>query len=145
MNCASSDNLATGRALRCLSVFSGRSARRQRGMTTLGLIILIAFLGLFAFATLRLAPVYLNYLKVVGVINGVHEEFDGQNTSRSAIRTSVRRRFGVESVSVIGHKDVKITSVDGGFEVVAVYDHTEPFIGNIYFTVKFDKRALVRR
>ena len=36
----------------------GRSAlRREGGMTTLGMIILVAFLGLFAFAGIRLTPV----------------------------------------------------------------------------------------
>jgi hypothetical protein len=80
----------------------GRSAlRRQEGMTTLGLIILVAFVGLFAFAGLRLTPVYLNYMKVQGVLNGVHVEFDGTNPSRSAIRSSISRRFDVESVSEI--------------------------------------------
>ena len=62
------------------------SAKRQAGITTLGMIILVIFVGLFAFAGIRLTPVYLKYLKVVGVVNGVQEEFDGQRPSRSAIR-----------------------------------------------------------
>ena len=118
---------------------------RERGMTTVGFLILIAFVGLFAFAALRLTPVYLNYLKVNGVLNGVYEEFDSQNPSRAALRTSIGRRFDVESVSVISERDVKVTPDDGGFLVAAQYDHTTPFIGNLFFTVKFDKSVLVRR
>ena len=118
---------------------------RERGMTTLGFLILIVFVGLFAFAALRLTPVYLNYLKVNGVLNGVYEEFDSQNPSRAALRTSIGRRFDVESVSVISERDVKVTPDDGGFLVAAQYDHTTPFIGNLFFTVKFDKSVLVRR
>ena len=118
---------------------------RQAGMTTLGLIILVAFLGVFAFGFMRLAPIYLNYLKVAGVVNGVYDEFDGQNPTRGAIRQSIARRFGVESVDVINYREVKVNAVDSGFEVVAQYDHTSPFIGNLHFTVKFDKRAVVRR
>ena len=124
---------------------SGALPSRQKGMTTIGLIILVAFIGLFAFAGMQLAPIYLNYLKVAGVVNGVYEEFDGQNPTRGQIALSIRRRFGVESVDVIGYKDVKVNAVDGGFAVVANYEHTSPFIANIYFTVKFDKQAVVRR
>ena len=51
--------------------------RRQTGMTTLGIIILVGFVGFFVFAGIRLTPVYLNYMKVAGVISGVHDEFDG--------------------------------------------------------------------
>ena len=111
----------------------------------MGYIILSMFVGVFAFGAIRLTPVYLNYMKVVGVVDGVFQEFDGQNPTRSAIRSSVSRRFDVESVSVITFRDVSITQVDGGFEVAAIYDHTSPFMGNISFTVHFDKTRLVRR
>lgn len=122
-----------------------RGVRTQRGMTTLGFIILASFIGLFAFATIRLTPIYLNYMKVAGVVDGVFEEFDGQNASRSDIRTSIVRRFSVESVSQLTQRDVKITPEANGFLVEAVYDHSTPFIGNVSFTVHFNKSAVVRR
>lgn len=119
--------------------------KRQEGMTTLGLVILLAFVGIFAFAGLRLTPVYLNYMKIVGVIDGVHEEFDGNAPTVSAIKTSLRRRFDIESVGEIEARDVKMEAVEGGYKVSATYDHTAPFISNVYFTVKFDKWVIIRR
>ena len=62
-----------------------RAKRREAGMTTLGMIILASFVGLFAFAFIRLVPVYLNYIKISGVIDGVQEEFDGKSPTRTAI------------------------------------------------------------
>lgn len=121
------------------------SAHRQAGMTTLGLIILVSFVGIFAFAGIRLSPVYLNYMKVAGVISGIHTEFDGANATRTAIRNSVSRRFDIESVDQISAKDVKITKIDGGHEVAATYSHKAPFIANVSFLVDFDKRVVVRR
>jgi hypothetical protein len=123
----------------------GRSVPREDGMTAIGVMILVVFIGLFAFGGLRLTPVYLNYFKVVGVIEGAFKEFDSQNPSRSAIRRSIQRRFDVDSVGVITARDIKVTADSGGFMVEAVYDHTVPFIGNIYFTAKFDKRVTIRR
>jgi hypothetical protein len=118
---------------------------REKGMTTVGFLILVGFVGLFAFAALRLTPVYLNYIKVAGVLDGVYEEFDSQNPTRAAIRTSISRRFGVESVSEITERDITVTADTGGFLIKADYRHTTPFIGNIHFTVIFDKEVLVRR
>ena len=123
----------------------GRMKKRQAGITTLGLVILAAFVGLFAFAGIRLTPVYLNYMKVVGVVDGVRDEFDGTGASRSQIRSSISRRFDIESVGIITAKDVKVLKVDGGHEVAATYSHKAPFIANVSFVVDFDKRALVRR
>lgn len=130
-------------SLNYLEKWCGR--RRQTGMTTLGLIILVTFVGLFAFAGIRLSPVYLNYMKVVGVVDGVGAEFDGAGASRSAIRSSISRRFDIDSVGEISATDVKVTAVDGGFEVAATYSHKAPFIANVSFLVDFDKRTLVRR
>lgn len=121
------------------------SKRRQAGMTTLGIIILVGFIGMFAFAGIRLAPIYLNYGKVVGVVNGVYKEFDGGNATSTAVRSSISRRFDIESVDVIDARDVKVTKVNSGLEVAATYSHKAPFIGNISFVVDFDKRVLVRR
>ena len=114
-------------------------------MTTLGLIILVSFLGIFAFAGIRLTPVYLNYMKVVGVIDGVDEELDGTGATSAVIRKSISRRFDIESVSVISAKDIKVTKTAEGYEVAAVYSHKTPFIANVSFVVDFDKRSTVRR
>ena len=124
---------------------TGRSAPREAGMTAVGVMVLVVFVGLFAFAAIRLTPVYLNYMKVAGVIDGVFKEFDSQNPTSAAIRTSISRRFDVESVSVITYRDIKVTADSGGFLVEANYDHTTPFIGNVNFTVSFQKEVLVRR
>lgn len=125
-------------------VLGRHRSHREKGITTLGLLILVSFVGLFAFAAIRLAPVYLNYLKVSGVMDGVYDEFDGQNPSQEAVRRSIVRRFEVESVSVVTHGDIKVTGQDDGFLVQAQYDHTTRFISNLYFTAKFDKSVLVR-
>ena len=122
-----------------------RSLRRQAGMTTIGMIIVACCVGLIAFAGLRVTPVYLNYMKVSGVLTGVRDEFEGQGASRASIRTSIERRFDIESVTEIEVKDIKITSEDAGFSVSATYDHPAPFIANISFLVHFDKSVLIRR
>jgi hypothetical protein len=121
------------------------SLQRQRGMTALGLVFLLVFIGVFAFGAIRLTPVYLNYMKVLGVVDGVVDEFEGQNANAAAIRRSISRRFDVESVSEIVAKDVKVSPVDGGLQVSAIYNHTTPFLGNMSFTVRFDKTEVVRR
>jgi len=122
-----------------------RLPRRQQGMTTLGVVILVAFIGIFAFAAIRLVPVYLNYMKVASVVSGVVQEFDGAGASSSMIRRSISNRFDIEAVSEIRSNDITVTKVSGGYEVAAVYSHKAPFIGNISFVVDFEERGLVRR
>jgi hypothetical protein len=128
-----------------LSRHSTRLLSRQGGMTTLGMMIVACCVGLIAFAALRLTPVYLNNMKVSGVLNGVHDEFDGQSPSRIEIRTSMERRFDIESVTEIEVRDITITTDEAGFVITATYDHKTPFISNISFSLHFDKSVQVRR
>ncbi|HEY5656034.1 MAG TPA: DUF4845 domain-containing protein, partial [Woeseiaceae bacterium] len=62
-----------------------------------------------------------------------------------AIRSSISRRFDVESVSEISARDVKVTVQEGLYTVQATYQHTTPFIANVSFTVSFDKKVTIRR
>ena len=119
--------------------------RSERGMTTLGMLILVTFIGLFFFAGLRLLPVYLNYFKISGIVNGVVDEFEGQNASSVDIRNSIARRYEIEGIKAISVRDIKVIAASGGYEVSATYEHKAPFIGNMSFLIEFDKRELVRR
>lgn len=123
---------------------SGRR-RKQAGMTTVGLLILTVFIGMFGYAGLRLTPIYLNYVAIASVIDGVLKEYDGQNPTRTDIKKSISRRFDVESISLITARDVKVTSSGAGFQVAVVYDHKADFLGNVSFSVHFDKKVVVRR
>ena len=39
---------------------------KQAGMTKIGLLIFLTFIGLFVFAAIRLMPIYLNYFAIIG-------------------------------------------------------------------------------
>ena len=120
-------------------------ADRQRGMTTLGLIILVAFVGLFVFAGIRLVPIYLEHMKINSVLEGVKAEFEGQNPSRQDINRSLSRRFDIESINVISEKDLKIRKVADGYIIEAIYENRTPFIANVSFAVSFNKTVEIRR
>lgn len=122
----------------------GGGRQRERGMTTLGVLILVVFVGLFVFAGIRLAPIYLEHMKVTSVLEGVKKEFDGQNPSRQEIYNSIEKRFDIESISALNYRDIKVAKVNDGYTVTAQYDNNTPFIANVSFTVSFDKQVMVR-
>src|SRR6056297_2164741 len=117
---------------------------RQRGMTTLGMLILVAFVGLFVFAGIRLVPVYLEHMKIVSVLDGVKDEFEGQGASRQDLMRSLSRRFDIESINVISERDLAIKKIADGYSIEAEYENHTPFIANISFTVNFSKMVEVR-
>lgn len=120
------------------------SGHGQRGMTTLGMLILVAFVGLFVFAGIRLVPVYLEHMKIVSVLDGVKAEYEGQGPTRQDLMRSLSRRFDIESINVISERDLKVKKIADGYTIEATYENRTPFIANISFTVNFSKTVEVR-
>ena len=52
---------------------------RQLGVTALGWLILLTPFAIVIYAGIRLAPVYLNYMKVAKAIDKAHETNGGFN------------------------------------------------------------------
>ena len=111
---------------------------RQQGMTTLGLMILVVFVGLFVYAGIRLAPAYLEDMKISGTLDKVQSEFAGQNATRRDIQVSIEKRFDVDMVNVITHRDVKVQKTGTGYTVSATYENKIPFLANVSFAVDFN-------
>ena len=112
---------------------------RQRGVTFIGWLFLLAPLVVVGYAAMRLAPVYLNYMKVVRALNLVASDAAG-NADPRAIRTTIDKHFEIDMVDYPTSKDIKVTkSATGGWDVEASYDDEAPLFANISLHVVFDK------
>jgi hypothetical protein len=109
---------------------------RERGITVAGLLIMVAFVGLFVYAGIRLTPIYIEYMAIAKAIDGLKADADG---GPKAMQIALEKRFDIEDVKSIGWKDVEIAKEGSGYSVHVAYDAQTPFVGNIGFVVHFDK------
>ena len=63
--------------------------REQRGVTTIGWLVLLMPFAVVIYAGIRLAPIYLNYMNVARTLTQVSSEYQsgGRRRSRSATRS----------------------------------------------------------
>lgn len=113
---------------------------KQAGVTFIGWIILLVPVAICVYAGIRLAPVYLNYMKVARTLEQVKSEFKGGDAgSQLAVRTSIEKHLNVESVDYPDIKDIKITRDGKTWVVSATYDDQAPLFENVFILVSFDK------
>jgi Domain of unknown function (DUF4845) len=112
--------------------------RRQRGMTLLGILIILGVLGIFVLAAVQLAPAFLEYQTVAKALDGVKSAGE---TQPAQITRSIEKTFDIGDVKSIEAKEVEISREDDQLIVHAVYDYKAPFIANVSFLVHFDKRV----
>src|SRR5690606_18193519 len=114
---------------------------RQRGATFIGMVVIIAILGLGLYAVIRLTPLYLEYMAVARALDGTAKEFSGNPTTAQALRTSLDRRWTVADIKSIEYRDVEVTKADAGYTLHAAYRAEAPFIANVSLVVDFDTSA----
>lgn len=117
---------------------------RQRGMTMLGILILVVVVGAWVYAGIRMTPKYLEFMRVASTLEKVRDEYDSNpGTTEFMLRKAVERQFDIEMVEVITSKDIEIRKEGGMFTMRAAYEDTVPLAGNVSFLLEFDKSVEV--
>ncbi len=113
---------------------------RQRGMTMLGILVLVVVVGAWVYAGIRMAPKYLEFMRVASTLEQVRDEYDSNpGTTEFMLRKAVERRFDIEMVEVITSNDIDIKKDGAMFTMRAAYEDTVPLAGNVSFLLEFDK------
>jgi Domain of unknown function (DUF4845) len=117
---------------------------RQRGMTMIGIILVVIVVGAWVYAGIRLTPKYLEYMRVAATLEKVRDEYDSNpGTTEFMLRKAIERHFDIEMVEVITSNDIEISKDGGEFTMRAAYEDTVPLAGNVSFLVDFDKSVTV--
>jgi hypothetical protein len=117
---------------------------RQQGMTFVGLLCILAMAGAIVYAGIRLAPLYLNYLKISRTMEAVGTEVKGENPDPGEIRNLISRHFNIEDPTGVTEKDIEVTRDDSGVQMHVAYDDSAPYLGNVSLSVHFEKTVKVR-
>jgi hypothetical protein len=117
---------------------------KQRGVTAIGWIILLAPMAIVFYAGIRLAPVYLNYMKVARTLEQVKTEFKSNDPGGMAmLKATVEKHLNTESVDYPDIKDIKIKRDGRSWVVSATYDDQAPLFSNVFILVSFDKSVTI--
>jgi hypothetical protein len=118
--------------------------KHQRGMTFIGMLCILALAGVVVYAGIRLAPIYLNYMKIARTLDSVAGELKGDNPDPAAIRALIDRHFTIDDPTGVDVKDIEITKGEDGVQIHVAYDDSVPYVANVSLSVHFDKTVKVR-
>jgi hypothetical protein len=116
---------------------------RQLGVTALGWLILMTPFAIVLYAGMRLAPLYLNYMKVAKALDEAANELKTGGINETTLENAINRHFEIDMVEYPTIKDIKITRDNGAFILEAAYDDEAPLLNNISMRVVFDKKVRV--
>ncbi len=116
----------------------------QRGVTFIGWLVLLVPVAIVVYGGIRLAPMYLNYMRVSKslsrMVTETHTAGNGP-ASPQEMRVTLGKLFDIESIERPEVKDIDIHREGDHFVAIADYEDVAPMFGNISLLVQFHKQV----
>jgi len=111
--------------------FIGRErGRAQRGITVIGMLILIIAIAFVALIAMKVVPMYIQYYTIKSTVESIRKEPQLAQMSAQDIHNAIQKRFDIGYVDKIAAKDLKIRNERNGRVIDLVYqDERELFYG----------------
>lgn len=113
-----------------------KSIKKVQGITLVGFIIMLAFLGIIGFAAMQVGPVYLDHHSVVKAMKTAAKE--SANQTPAQIKTRISKLLYISYVDQVSPADFKVIRGNGR-ELQVQYEVEKSFFGNLNFLMRFNE------
>jgi len=118
--------------------------RKQRGLTLIGFIIVLA-IGLFvAYTGMRVAPMYLEYNAVISSLDTLRSTPGASSMAPAKIRQNLTNSLWVNYASRnIRREHIHVKRDKSGVTVTIAYEVRKPWVGNLDIVGKFSRSVIL--
>lgn len=109
--------------------------QRQRGISLVGLIVVIAILGCIGLLGMQIVPTYLEYRAIQGAIERAKR--DGGDSVKG-IQASFSKSAEVGYITAISSRDLLIERQGGEFEISFAYEKKIPLVGPASLLMEYE-------
>jgi hypothetical protein len=117
------------------------SFRKQRGMSMLGGLVIVMMSAVLLITALKLAPVYMEYYKIVDVVDQVKQDPSLKGATKDKILSALSKRFNTNDVKSLTKDDYRVTKVQGrnAYDIEFYYEVRTPLFGNLSIVAEFQR------
>lgn len=113
--------------------------KRERGLTLIGLLFLLALAAGVALVGFKVAPAYMDYFTVKNSLENILAE--GTDQDDASLRSTFDRRLDVNFVKDITAKDLHISRDDGMLTLSVPISRKEHLFGGVSVCVDLEAKA----
>ena len=119
--------------------------RKAKGLTLIGFLIVLVMVLFFAYAGMRVVPMYLEYHALGSALSKLEKDPAAKNMTPQKIKQSIQSSLWASYASNnIKPEHIRISKKSGGVNVRVAYEIREEFLGNIDIIGSFDKSVMLR-
>jgi len=121
------------------------SKHRQKGLSSVGWIIIVGVFALLVVSFFKVFPMYYDNFKAQSALESLQKDSSIDPKSKSAIWNSLVKRLYVNEVRSIQREHVTMERKDGKTTVTISYETRDDFIGNLFIGAKFNNSIVIDR
>ena len=110
---------------------------KQKGITLIGFIFVLAFVIFASFIGMKIGPMYMEYYSVVSAMNGIASERGSARLSPYQIKLRFLTRLNVSYTENVKESHIKLTR-GNGVHLRVTYEVRKPIVGNLDVVARFD-------
>lgn len=108
---------------------------RQRGVTLMGLIVVLFVLVVLALLAMRIIPAYMEYFTARGAIEAIAR--DGQASTPAEVRRAFESRAVIDDIEAVKPQDLDIMREGNQFVIGFAYRKEVPLVSNVGVYIDF--------
>ncbi|MBS3895619.1 DUF4845 domain-containing protein [Silanimonas sp.] len=116
---------------------------RQRGISFIAFLIVLAVGGFFLYLGMRIGPTYLEYWTIRTAVNEVAAEAGTADIAE--LRRAMDRRMTIDYAGSFRPEFIRVVREGDQINLVLHYEIRRPLIHNLDFVARFDHSAPIRQ
>lgn len=121
------------------------SGQRQKGMSTVILLVVVAIFGFLVITFFKVFPMYYDNFKVNTALEAVQNDSSIDPKSKRAIWESLNKRLHINDVRMIERAHVTMERKNDKTTVTVTYDTRDSYVGNLFIGASFSDSVVIDR
>lgn len=114
-------------------------ANRQRGMTVIGMLLLIIVIAFIALIGMKVVPMYIQYYSIKSTVESIRKEPQLAQMSAQDIHNGIQKRFDIGYVENVKASDLKVRNERGGRVIDLVYQDERELFYKLFVVLKVNE------
>ncbi|ORU93035.1 MAG: hypothetical protein A6F70_04430 [Cycloclasticus sp. symbiont of Bathymodiolus heckerae] len=112
-------------------------SKKQKGFTMIGLLMVLALIGVITLSVLKVFPVYMEHLAVQTAMEAIEADPQLKKLTVGQMRTLFRKKLDMNQVTSINAKQAKINRSVSDITFKIEYEVRKDYIGNVDIVMSF--------
>ena len=121
-----------------------KSLQKQKGLTFISWVIIIAFIGFHFMVGIRVMPILADAYTIEKVWKELSSDTSLVGANPRKIRQAITRKLRVNNVNLLKSENIKVKKSKGNYVVTANYEPRGKIVGKMDFIMTFTHEAKIR-